>query len=539
MTHIPPLLLAVILSSSLLTFGSAEASIFCTWKKVLPTEEVHYMFLQTSPSLRLYHSSWSGGRAPLACAWSDDASVIQNYLSLCRERANEFSDVTPDENFNSMFEAKDPCVSMASPNFVLHTERTGRRSARSAGDWHEDLQGEADRSEVKTLQRSKRFIIPGTLWCGSGNKAPSNDDLGVFADTDSCCREHDHCKHTIMSFHSGFGVFNTNMFTISHCDCDNRFHKCLKEANDSMSDVVGYTFFNLLKVQCFEFSHRVQCTQRNWFGMCKETSVVLYAKVHPPTAYESSTVTHTNSTSGTTNTTAPTESPEDSTSQSELLSVTASASTIPTLLTHSPSTLNTPTTLNTPDGTPGPVTEDRDHQQSTESTKNQTTVDADITETKLSCAAFKDLDQCKNKILPLHTRYGVKNPDTTTMYHCNCTSRLFQTLTRQRQLTIVQTQMLGHVSSTCFLPQDCRTSKICSAVLVEAKFPQMNRSSSGVVEEQRHLPAVSLKVRRTNIRRDQRKDRKVRLHKLCLRMVRTKFNRSRKPRPSVRRREVV
>lgn len=44
---------------------------------------------------------------------------------------------------------------------------------------------------------------------------------GIFADTDSCCREHDHCKHTILSFHSQFGVFNRNIFTMSHCDCDN------------------------------------------------------------------------------------------------------------------------------------------------------------------------------------------------------------------------------------------------------------------------------------------------------------------------------
>uniref|UniRef100_A0A3B5MVG4 phospholipase A2 n=1 Tax=Xiphophorus couchianus TaxID=32473 RepID=A0A3B5MVG4_9TELE len=112
------------------------------------------------------------------------------------------------------------------------------------------------------------FIVPGTLWCGSGNKAPSYADLGVFSDTDSCCREHDQCKHTILSFQSDFGVFNSNIFTMSHCDCDNKFRSCLMEANDSIADVVGYTFFNLLKMHCFTFSHRVQCAERNWFGIC-------------------------------------------------------------------------------------------------------------------------------------------------------------------------------------------------------------------------------------------------------------------------------
>uniref|UniRef100_G3PSE3 phospholipase A2 n=3 Tax=Gasterosteus aculeatus TaxID=69293 RepID=G3PSE3_GASAC len=131
------------------------------------------------------------------------------------------------------------------------------------------------------------FIVPGTLWCGSGNKAPSYADLGVFSDTDSCCREHDQCQHTILSFHSQFGVFNSNIFTMSHCDCDSRFHSCLMEADDSIADVVGYTFFSLLKMHCFEFSHRLQCTERNWFGMCKETEMSLYAVVQPPTPYDS------------------------------------------------------------------------------------------------------------------------------------------------------------------------------------------------------------------------------------------------------------
>ncbi|XP_068609406.1 group 3 secretory phospholipase A2 [Brachionichthys hirsutus] len=535
MTRVSPLLFTLFLS--LLTRWAAEASILCAWKKVLRTEEVHYMFLQTSPAPRLYHGSRSGRRAPLGCAWSDDASLIQNYLSLCRERADEFSD-TPDENSDSVFEDEDLCVSVKSPYFAGDAERTGKRSVRSVGvSPREDPRDEVERSEVSSLQRVKRFIMPGTLWCGSGDKAPSNEDLGVFTDTDSCCREHDHCKHTILSFRSDFGVFNSNIFTMSHCECDSRFYKCLKEANDSISDMVGYTFFNLLKVHCFEFAHRDKCVQRNWFGMCKEIKPVLYAKVHPPTAYESSTPTRANSTGCITNSTIPTE---DCGSHPGGLAIAAAASTVPTPLTHySPSTLTgssmaVSTASNTPEGSPGPVSEDRAHQQSTASSRNQTLVDADVAaEMKLSCDAFKDLDQCRNKILPLHTRYGLNNPDATTLYHCNCTSRLFQTLARQRQLTIVQSVMLGHLSSTCFLPQDCTTGKICAAILVGAKLPQINHgSSSGDVEVQRHLQAVSLEVRT-----DQRTRRTVRLRKVCLRMVRAKFSRT--SRQSGRRRELV
>ncbi len=188
MTHIAPLV-AVILTSSLLTCTAAEASILCTWAKVLPTGEVHYSFLrrdprQASPALRLYHSSWSGERTLLSCAWSDDAAVTQNYFSLCRERTHEFTD-HPDVNFDvhSMFEAEDLCVTAASPG--VGGERTGKRPVRSvdglSGSLHENQQGQVERSEVRTHQRVKRgFIVPGTLWCGSGNKAPSYADLGTL-----------------------------------------------------------------------------------------------------------------------------------------------------------------------------------------------------------------------------------------------------------------------------------------------------------------------------------------------------------------------
>uniref|UniRef100_A0A671MLK4 Phospholipase A2-like central domain-containing protein n=1 Tax=Sinocyclocheilus anshuiensis TaxID=1608454 RepID=A0A671MLK4_9TELE len=83
--------------------------------------------------------------------------------------------------------------------------------------------------------------------------------ISVFEDTDKCCREHDHCKDTIASFSYDHGVFNTNIFTLSHCDCDNRFRRCLLGVNNTMSNLVGYGYFNVLKMRCFEFSQRMQC----------------------------------------------------------------------------------------------------------------------------------------------------------------------------------------------------------------------------------------------------------------------------------------
>lgn len=497
MTHTAPLLLAVILASSslLARTRAGEASLSCASITVLDTNDVIYTFLRRDP-LRLYSSSWTGRRALLGCAWSDDAQLIQQYSSLCRERAHEFSD-HPIEEFDvdSMFESEDLCVSAGD---TWGRERTGRRFT-------------AGGSEVGRVQRVKRgFIVPGTLWCGSGNKAPSYEDLGVFSDTDSCCREHDQCKHTILSFHSQFGVFNSNIFTMSHCDCDRKFHSCLTEASDSISDVVGYTFFNLLKMHCFEFSHQLQCTQRNWFGMCKETKLALYAEVHPPTMYDSPSPTEVS-----VNTSHP-----------------AAASTVPP-----PSISTASTVTNTTQGPagpePGPGPERTDELENTLSTREQ-----DAAESQLSCSVYKDLDECKSKILPQQTRYGIQNQESTTLYHCNCTTRLFQTLAKQKQLTDVQTRLLGLVSPSCFLPQNCTAGGRCTAVVVKAELPQVEQRSGAEVEERRHLQAVRLKVRRPNSRRAKRKDGAARLlHRLCLRMV----NRSRKQaarRPAARQREL-
>lgn len=185
MTHISPFL-TLILTLSLLSCTAAETSILCTWTKVLSNKEVHYVFLHgdASPSLRLYHSAWSEQRALLSCTWSDDAAVIQNYFSICRERRDEFSD-HPDKSIDldSMFNAEGLCVSLASPGDGGQEVRTGKRLVRSVSGHSaaENHQGQAERSEVRTHQRVKRgFIVPGTLWCGSGNKAPSYADLGRF-----------------------------------------------------------------------------------------------------------------------------------------------------------------------------------------------------------------------------------------------------------------------------------------------------------------------------------------------------------------------
>lgn len=148
---------------------------------------------------------------------------------------------------------------------------------------------------------------------------------GIFKSTDRCCREHDHCLHTIPAYMTNYGVFNSKLFTLSHCDCDQRwaqecgeslalnqdtkytappvkhpppiskwsglsysqnwsclfwlpwtpwpflfptrFHHCLHAVNNSISNTVGYSFFNILRVPCFELKQQRQCTETYSWGM--------------------------------------------------------------------------------------------------------------------------------------------------------------------------------------------------------------------------------------------------------------------------------
>ncbi|XP_041850982.1 uncharacterized protein proca1 [Melanotaenia boesemani] len=126
------------------------------------------------------------------------------------------------------------------------------------------------RDDSEVLKRSKRgFTYPGTLWCGAGNMADDYNQLGEFADTDSCCRIHDHCPQVIHAFSSNYGYTNFKWHSICHCDCDNALKACLRQVNDTSSRVVGQAFFNVIGVPCFEFAYEEQCAERHWYGLCK------------------------------------------------------------------------------------------------------------------------------------------------------------------------------------------------------------------------------------------------------------------------------
>ncbi|XP_072005137.1 group 3 secretory phospholipase A2 [Engystomops pustulosus] len=130
------------------------------------------------------------------------------------------------------------------------------------------------------LRRS--WIMPGTLWCGVGSIAENFTSLGVFPGVDHCCREHDQCSPYIQALEFKYGIRNYRLHTISHCDCDQRFRKCLHTLNDTVSTLVGIMFFNILEMPCFSLREEEQCVEWTWWGNCKSNGTVPQAEIHKP-----------------------------------------------------------------------------------------------------------------------------------------------------------------------------------------------------------------------------------------------------------------
>uniref|UniRef100_P0DRM4 Phospholipase A2 LaPLA2-1 n=1 Tax=Liocheles australasiae TaxID=431266 RepID=PA2_LIOAU len=112
------------------------------------------------------------------------------------------------------------------------------------------------RSLEKRCSRSsgihQRLIFPGTKWCGAGDKAANYSDLGSAAETDKCCRAHDHCDN-IAAGETKYGLENSYWFTKLNCKCEESFRNCLAEAKkkETTAKFVKFSYFNVYGPKCF------------------------------------------------------------------------------------------------------------------------------------------------------------------------------------------------------------------------------------------------------------------------------------------------
>ena len=101
----------------------------------------------------------------------------------------------------------------------LEIDLRSRKSGRSTG--LQEL-GDSEGPAVSPKRSRRSLIVPGTNWCGVGNNSRDNDDAGIATNgvSDQCCRDHDHCPHTIAGFTRKYNMYNYRFYTLSHCECD-------------------------------------------------------------------------------------------------------------------------------------------------------------------------------------------------------------------------------------------------------------------------------------------------------------------------------
>lgn len=151
---------------------------YCIWTRAVSGGQTQYAFLRrTQGSLILYDSIWNQNNRLLSCIQSNEQSIIDSYVSKCLEDSS-FSELL-DERFDIsvLTEADGPCEAAGVTEEFTASVRRPRDLMSVEPDGFEEQ--DSDVSFTKTLQRSKRaWMMPGTLWCGSGNKAAGWTDLG-------------------------------------------------------------------------------------------------------------------------------------------------------------------------------------------------------------------------------------------------------------------------------------------------------------------------------------------------------------------------
>ncbi|XP_070807327.1 group 3 secretory phospholipase A2 [Pituophis catenifer annectens] len=412
-----------------------------------------------SPSTVLVQSLWDlrSGQL-LECALRTEPDLTRRYLELCAPGG-----------------LRDPLV-RASWGSGLRRELDALDARKGA------CKGAAEgKREGQARPRSRRgWTVPGTLWCGAGHTAEKPSELGVFQGPDVCCREHDKCDAHISALGFKYGMRNYRLHTISHCSCDNRFRDCLKNLNDTISNFIGNSFFNLLEIPCFDLKESEDCLEWHWWGGCKKYGMMPLAHLVDPSPYQpigNADVT-----------TSPLHSrkhrkfgSKDGKIRRKKVKKTSSEIQDPIIpltpiskmnqATHlpgrsSPGEVTVPESQTTLE--PGPIKTDGEilaarhpvvlpaEEASSNETRQRHVGHGQVSKPRpgLSrrCRCYQRLDQCPFQIGPHKFKYQLHNSDDRTLFHCNCTRRLARFLRRRKGPNEVEEQVLSHyIAPSCFV----------------------------------------------------------------------------------------
>ncbi|ELW66551.1 Group 3 secretory phospholipase A2 [Tupaia chinensis] len=385
----------------------------------------------------LYHAHWDARRRLRGCSRQDEPELTAVFAAVCAHESTRGSFIhTPGPELqralNTLRSQWDTCREP-------EERPAGAREKRAAG-----------RSGAHQRRR-RGWTMPGTLWCGVGDSAGNSSQLGIFQGPDLCCREHDLCPQNISPLQYNYGIRNYRFHTISHCDCDARFRQCLRNQRDSISDIVGVAFFNVLETPCFVLEEQEACVAWYWWGGCRKYGSALLARLQPRTQYNASWNSPATSLTPSPQPPAATKAQQKQHPSKQLKgSEHPSKANVAALQ----ASVASPRPDVAPTAQPGSSHPDRQGPQASLKPRGP----------RRACRSFRRLDQCEHQIGPQETKFQLHNAAQEPLFHCNCTRRL----ARNAKLhglpagTSVLWELLG---TTCFKlapPLVCAEGKGCS-----------------------------------------------------------------------------
>ncbi|XP_063207213.1 group 3 secretory phospholipase A2 [Chroicocephalus ridibundus] len=448
-------------------------------------------FLSAGPGpAALVESAWAGRGRLRACWTRRDPRLVRAFRAACARRPHAAPGAALRRDLAALWRRRAACADPAPPAGLPPRRR-----------------------------RRRGWTLPGTLWCGAGNSAGNASELGLFRGPDRCCREHDQCSAQIAALQFNYGIRNYRLHTVSHCDCDARFRQCLLALNDTISNIIGVTFFNLLEVPCFVLEESEECVQWHWWGGCERYGVVPLARMVQQNQYHHSLPAQ--------ETGSPAAQPPGKGKKPSRVG----RKRLRQGLRQKPGLLQAqrPATAQQPWG-PGALSPASARDKAEPTTRHPaaqwrlepsappavTVLEQDLAGRKRlpggaqhgaggsarpacmartqdgsigsslatgccgatlvpavkerrrpglprACRRYKHLDKCKHQIAPHEVKYQLRNTGTQMLFHCNCTRRLARSLRRARDLSGMEVAVLAdHMAMNCFVLEpttDCSPGK--------------------------------------------------------------------------------
>ncbi|XP_003803395.1 group 3 secretory phospholipase A2 [Otolemur garnettii] len=391
--------------------------------------------------LALFHAHWDAYGRLQACSRQDGLELTTAFRALCAQETTQ----------GSFIHSPGPELQRALATLQSKWEACWGPEESPAGAREKQPAGQSAVLSRGHPRVKRGWTVPGTLWCGVGNSAGNSSELGVFQGPDLCCREHDRCPQNISPLQYNYGIRNYRFHTISHCDCDTRFRECLRNQRDSISDIVGVAFFNVLEIPCFVLEEQEACVAWYWWGGCRTYGSVPLARLQPRTLYNASWSSPATSLTSSPQSQSPTKHRRKQHPQKWLPQWKKSKHPSKANITA----FQVPVTSLKPDVTPTaqlPVPHPG-LQGPWSGLKSQGA--------HWACRSFRHLDQCQHRIEPQETKFQLFNSAFAPLFHCNCTRRLarFPKLHGPHAGTNMIWEELG---TTCFKlvpPPECGDGK--------------------------------------------------------------------------------